>query len=384
MNVVMLPEPDSAAQALSNQLKALICAEIAANGPMTFARYMELALYAPALGYYRSGSQKFGRGGDFVTAPELSPLFSQCLAQQCRQILTAMPQSNILEFGAGSGVMARVILQTLAQANALPQYYYILELSAELQQRQRRELQTHAPELLSRIIWLNQLPKNFQGIVLANEVLDALPVHRFGYWQELQEYYVVHNAGGLAWQLGPLSSTTLQQQLAQLEIKFSNGYSSEINLLLPAWIASLGQMLTQGVVLLIDYGMTQREYYHPERGCGTMLCHYRHRAHANPFWWPGLQDITAQVNFTTVAMAAVAGGLTVHGYTHQAAFLLNCGITDSLSEDTDLQLRLKLSRQIKRLTMPGEMGEAFKVMALTKNYSENLLGFNIMNQIERL
>lgn len=385
LSTIKLPEPDSAAQALSRRLQERICAKIAAEGPMTFAHYMELALYAPELGYYRSGSQKFGEQGDFITAPELSPLFSQCVARQCRQILMDLPQSDILEFGAGSGVMARVILQTLAQMQALPQHYYILEISAELQQRQRQEFENHAPELLPRVIWLKQLPtQKFRGIIVANEVLDAMPVHRFGYWHGLQEYYVNVKDNQLAWQLGPISSLALKNQIEQLEMEFTDGYSSEINAILPGWIASLDAILAEGAVLLMDYGMTRREYYHPDRGCGTIMCHYRHRAHADVFWWPGLQDITAQVDFTAVATAAVAGGLDVHGYTHQAAFLLNCGITDFMTGHEEPRTRLALSRQIQRLTLPGEMGEAFKVMALTKNYEENLLGFTAMNQLERL
>ncbi len=384
-SILQLPEPDEAARALSRRLQANICAEIATQGPMTFSRYMELALYAPELGYYRSGSQKFGDQGDFITAPELSPLFSQCVARQCRQILNHFPGGDILEFGAGSGIMARVILQTLASLDALPRHYYILEVSAELQQRQRLELQKHAPELLPRVIWLSRLPPSkFRGVILANEVIDAMPVHRFGYWKGLQEYYVTHKNGAFAWELGPLSSPGLERQLAQLGMEFSDGYSSEINALLPGWIASLDTLLEEGLILLMDYGLTRREFYHPDRGCGTMICHFRHRAHTNPFWWPGLQDITAQVDFTHVASAAMSGDLTVHGYTTQAGFLLNCGITDFMNGEEEPGVRFALSRQIQRLTLPGDMGEAFKAIALTKNYAEPLLGFTFMNQLERL
>jgi SAM-dependent MidA family methyltransferase len=382
-SILELPQPDETAQSLSQQLQAEIFEEIAANGPITFARYMELALYAPVLGYYRTGIQKFGALGDFITAPELSPLFSQCVARQCQQIFDYFPQSDILEFGAGSGVMARVILQTLAQMGALPQHYYILELSAELRHRQRLEFEAHAPELLPLVVWLNELPsQKFRGIILANEVLDAMPVHRFGYWHGLKEYYVANKNGALAWELGPLSAG-LATPLEQLETEFADGYSSEINLLLPGWIASLEAILAEGVILLMDYGMTRREYYHTDRGCGTIICHYRHRAHANPFWWPGLQDITTQVDFTAVAISAASVGLDIHGYAIQAAFLLNCGITDFLMGQED-HVRSALSRQVQRLLLPGDMGEAFKVMALTKNFSENLLGFTTMNQLERL
>ncbi len=380
-----LPEPDLESQQLSRQLTSQIFAEIAAKGPMTFARYMELALYTPGLGYYRSGSQKFGSEGDFITAPELSPLFSQCMARQCRQVLQQIPGSDILEFGAGSGVMPRIILQSLAQLQSLPEHYYILELSAELQQRQRQEFLKNAPELLPRVVWLNHWPEaGFRGIVLANEVLDAMPVHRFGFYHGLKEYYVVENHGKLVWQLDPVSNSDLETQVQSLEVEFAEGYTSEINLLLPKWLAELDRILTEGVILLTDYGMARSEYYHPDRSCGTLLCHYRHRAHDDPFWWPGLQDITAQVDFTAVAAAAVAGNLTVEGYTHQAAFLLNCGITDFMTGQEPTKERIHLSQQIQRLTLPGEMGEAFKAMALTKNYPTELLGFITMNQIARL
>lgn len=382
---IALPEPDAAAQALSRRLQRQIREEILTKGPMTFARYMELALYAPELGYYRCGSQKFGKQGDFITAPELSPLFSQCMARQCQQVLTDLGGGDILEFGAGSGVMARTILQTLTEQSALPNHYFILELSAELRHRQQMELQTHLPDLFHKITWLDHFPaEKLRGIILANEVLDAMPVHRFGFWQGFQEYYVTLKEEQLAWHLNAPSSPTLVNRLHELDGDFSDGYSSEINLWMPGWIAAVAEILESGIVLLTDYGMTRREYYHPDRGCGTLLCHYRHRAHANPFWWPGIQDITTQVDFTAVAMAAEACGLSVEGYTHQAAFLLNCGITDFAANAATEQGRLTLSRQIRQLTLPGEMGEAFKAMALSKNYNESLIGFKQMNQLERL
>ncbi len=383
-NQLQLPEPGSAEQALSQNLQELIIKEINETGPITLARYMELALYAPSLGYYRNGSQKFGEQGDFVTAPELSPLFSYCVARQCQQILTCLLQGNILEFGAGSGIMARTILQSLAKTESLPQHYYILELSAELRHRQRQEFENQAPELLSHVIWLDQLPQNFRGVILANEVIDAMPVHRFGSYQGLKEYYVTHKNNQLAWQLGALNSQELKEQLAGLATEFQEGYSSEINLFLPGWINSLDALLSEGVILLMDYGYTRNEYYHSDRSDGTLICHYRHRAHSDLFRWPGLQDITSFVDFTAVAEAAVSGSLEVLGYIHQAGFLINCGITDFMSGQEEPMVRLKLSRQIQRLTLPGEMGEAFKVMALSKNMELPLLGFGAMNQIERL
>lgn len=380
-----LPEPDAGACASSARLQSQIREEIIAQGPMTFAQYMKLALYAPELGYYRCGAQKFGKYGDFITAPELSPLFSQCIARQCQQVLADLGGGDILEFGAGSGVMARTILQTLAKKSALPHHYYILELSAELRHRQQMELQTHLPDLCHKIIWLDRFPtEKLRGIILANEVLDAMPVHRFGFLQGFQEYYVTLKEEQLGWHLGAPSSLLLLHHLCELDTEFPDGYSSEINLWIPGWVASVAGILENGVILLTDYGMTRREYYHFDRGCGTLLCHYRHRAHANPFWWPGLQDITAQVDFTAVAIAAEACGLSVEGYTHQAAFLLNCGITDFVAHAATQQEQMTLSRQIRQLTLPGEMGEAFKAMALSKNYNESLIGFQQMNQLERL
>lgn len=379
-----LPLPDLASQQISNQLNAKIFEEIARNGPMTFARYMELALYAPEYGYYRGGLKKFGEEGDFITAPELSPLFSQCLARQCQEILENMGGGDILEFGAGSGVMARTILQSLANRDALPNHYYILELSAELRQRQQIHFQQHAPELLSKVMWLDQWPTQpIKGIFLGNEVIDAMPVHRFGYLQQLLEYYVVVDRQNLVWRLGPLSSSQLRRQIEQLDIEFADGYTSEINLLLNPWVFSAGESLSQGVILLTDYGLTRSEYYHPDRGCGTIVCHYRHRAHSDPFWWPGLQDITTQVDFTAIAHAAVAAEFNVAGFTHQAGFLLNCGVTDFLAV-SDPEVRVNLVRQVQRLTMPAEMGEPFKAMALTKNYEGPLMGFRYMSQLERL
>ncbi|MBS0350590.1 MAG: SAM-dependent methyltransferase [Proteobacteria bacterium] len=378
-----LPEPEIAAQEISRLLIQRICSEISEQGPIPFARFMELALYAPGLGYYRNGLQKFGEQGDFITAPELSPLFSQCLARQCQQILSQISRPNILEFGAGSGVMARTILQTLSELQTLPEHYYILELSAELQQRQRLQLQKHLPEFYSRVVWLQQIPEHFTGIVLANEVLDAMPVHRFGVYQGLKEYTVDYRQNNLIWRLAPLSNARLAQSIERLG-NWDEGYTSEINMLLPGWINSVAHSLEQGVILLSDYGMTGREYYHPDRGCGTLMCHYLHRAHDNPFWWPGLQDITAHVDFTAVAESAVDNRLEVSGYTHQAGFLLNCGITDFITGAEDPRTRLDLNRQIQRLTLPAEMGEAFKFMALTKNFSEKLLGFNHFDQLARL
>jgi len=375
-----LPIPDTAAQALSQQLTSVIHAEITAKGPISFARYMELALYAPQLGYYTGPAHKFGSRGDFTTAPELSPLYGECLAHQIQPILQHLEVADILEFGAGSGQLALNTLTALEKSNTLPDHYYILELSAELQQRQKKLLAEKIPHLLERIIWLQQLPENLQGVVIANEVLDAMPVERFQ-WQNQQAKQLM-----VDWQnqqFVPITQpapANLSEKIAQLNIEFSENYSSEINLALKSWIAAIANFLQRGLVLIIDYGFPRHEYYHPDRSMGTLMCHYQHHAHDNPFFWPGLQDLTTHVDFTAVAEAAIAANLSVGGYTTQANFLLGCGllaIADNMNNDEKQQY--SVAQQLKKLLLPGEMGELFKVMALTKNLSIPLIGFNLYN-----
>jgi len=380
-----LPVPGQLAKSHSDALRSQIISEIVAHGPMPFADYMQRALYAPGLGYYSAGSQKFGKTGDFVTAPEISSLFSQCVARQCEQVLSDIEGGDILELGAGSGVMALVILQELAQRQQLPQHYYILELSADLRDRQRRLFQEKAPELASRVVWLDNLPKDkFRGIIVGNEVMDAMPVHKFVYNDGLQEYYVAAEDDKLTWHLGEPSVPALKQTIDDLEINLPNGYETEINLLLKPWLSSLSDILAQGMILLIDYGFPRREYYHPDRNMGTLMCHYRHYAHTDPFLYPGIQDITAHVDFTAVASIAVENGLSVSGYTHQAGFLLACGIDSMLPDIADVESHYNVAQQVKQLTLPHEMGELFKAIALTRNYHGDLLGFSLMNQLERL
>lgn len=381
-----LPSPNQQAEAQTQALQHLICAEINNKGPITFARYMELALYAPQYGYYRSGLQKFGENGDFITAPELSPLFSKCLAKQCQQVLSDLPTKTILELGPGSGKMAADILTELAAQDSLPQKYYLLELSAELRQRQQHYLQQKIPQWFSRLQWLDQLPAEpISGIILANEVVDAMPVHKFAWHEEkLYEYYVDYNTKQFSWLLDSPSDPTLQEYIQSLSIENKQDYSSEINLMLPAWIKSLSDSLQQGLILIIDYGFPQQEYYHPERNQGTLMCHYQHRAHPDPLILPGLQDITAHVDFTAIANAALNNQCEVSGYTSQALFLLNCGLTELLPIQLDIEMSYTIAQQIKRLTLPSEMGELFKVIALTKDYPTNLLGFKEHNRLRDL
>lgn len=366
-------------------IKKLICDEIKQTGSITFARYMDLALYAPQLGYYRASRPKFGKEGDFVTAPEISSLFSACIAQQCKEISTHLPTFQILEFGAGSGKMACDILQTLARENTLPEKYFILEVSGFLQHTQKNKINELIPELADRVEWITSLPQNFTGIILANEIIDAMPVHRFTVTESgIQEFYVVEEKNEFAWKLQSPSTSALTHAIEQL--KLQPYYESEINLFLPAWIQSLSECLKQGVILLIDYGFPQHEFYHPDRSMGTLMCHYQHRAHSDPLILTGLQDITAHVDFTQVADSAVNAELDVLGFTNQAAFLINLGLLSLLQQHADIHPKLQhvLTQQAKILTLPSEMGELFKVIALGKDYDESLQGFLTQDQRQRL
>ncbi len=378
-----LPRPDADSWQHSLKLQALIGDEITSQGPMPFSRFMELALYAPGLGYYTAGARKFGAEGDFVTAPEISPLFSHCLARQCQQVL-AETGGSILEFGAGRGVMASDILLHLEQLDCLPERYYIVDLSPDLRQRQRETIAARAPHLLSRVEWLAQLPAaGFRGVVLANEVLDAMPVHLLQMgdagWQEL---HVSHGAQGFEFTTAPLSSPELAQAARHLQTElgdeaFCPGYTTEVNLYIDGWLQSIADMLQQGMVLMLDYGFPRREYYHPERTVGTLMCHYRHRAHTNPLILPGLQDLTAHVDFTAVAEAADKAGLRVAGYTAQAQFLMGSGLLEALASNRGEHITQQIAQaqQVKKLTLPNEMGELFKAMALTRDIDISLVGF---------
>ncbi len=387
-----LPRPDPDAAAHCERLRELIRAELAAaGGSLSFARYMELALYAPGFGYYSAGARKFGAEGDFVTAPEISPLFGRCVARQCRQVLELTGGGDILEIGAGTGALAADLLGELEHLGQLPERYLILELSGELRERQQALLRERLPHLLPRVRWLERLPEpGFQGVVLGNEVLDAMPVHRFRWTQQgVYELRVAWEGDDFGWRAEP-AEPRLADAVAALHAEvgeaWPDGFESEINLGLAAWVRSLGERLARGVVLLVDYGYPRREYYHPQRAMGTLVCHYRHRAHADPLLLPGLQDITAFVDFTAVAEAAVAADLSVAGYTTQAHFLLGCGLGELLaaSDPADAQRHLTLTRQAKILTLPGEMGERFKAIALARGIEAPLLGFVLQDHRYRL
>jgi SAM-dependent MidA family methyltransferase len=380
-----LPQPDHEEAAYSARLIDRIRDEIErSKGWLSFERFMEMALYEPGLGYYSAGARKLGAAGDFVTAPEISPLFSRCVAAQCSQILAVLQSDDdaeVLELGAGSGVMAADILGELEKLGHLPSRFLILEVSADLRERQHATLTARVPHLMKRIAWLDMLPTRFCGVIIANEVLDALPVQRFA----IRGNEV--NAVGVTWQLGrlELSEVRADQSLVravravekQTGNELPDGYSSEINLRLNPWLTSIAGAMDRGVILFIDYGCPQAAYYSIERTRGTLLCHYRHRFHDDVLTNIGLQDIGAWVDFTAVAEAAVDNGCAVLGYTTQAHFLIGCGIERLLADVTQLEVkdRVQIGRQAMILTLPGEMGERFKAIALAKGFDAQLVGF---------
>jgi SAM-dependent MidA family methyltransferase len=379
-------------RALLRDMQTLLVDEIAGNGGrLPFDRYMELALYAPGLGYYVNGRRKLGEGGDFTTAPEVSPLFGRCLANQVAQCLDLAGVTQVLELGAGSGKMAADMLAELAARECLPESYFVLEASPSLKAEQRDTLAREVPELLSRVRWLESLPgPGFRGVIVANELLDAMPVHRFRRWQDAwQEATVSITDDGLcdAW-VDPFSNG-LETALATIwpagEVP-GDGYASEVNLRLAPWMEAIKHSLHKGYLLLIDYGYTRREYYHAERAEGTLIGHFRHRAFADPYRLPGLQDITANVDFTAVAEAGVNAGLRLAGFTTQAHFLIDNGLERLLSDldPADMRSHLQIMQGVKRLTLPSEMGERFKAIAFACDAPVGLAGFATKDLRDRL
>jgi SAM-dependent MidA family methyltransferase len=370
-----LPEPAPDARAHSERVAEHIREEIAASGGwIGFARYMELALYAPGLGYYSAGSKKLGRDGDFVTAPEISPLYGQTLAHQVRQVLDA-GFDEVLEVGAGSGALAATLLEELERSGKVPRSYLILELSADLRERSRDMLAAKVPHLLERVAWLNRLPPSFSGVVIGNEVLDAMPAHVVRVQGgKIEEGGVGVKGGRLNWSWRIAAGESFDAARA---LNLPEGFRTEIPLAACGFMRSLADVLEKGVALFVDYGFPAREYYHPQRKEGTLMCHYRHHAHADPFFLPGLQDITSHVDFSAIARAAREGGLELAGYTSQAQFLVNCGITEVMARTPaeDTGKFLPLANQANRLMSPAEMGELFKVIALGKGYAAPLIGF---------
>jgi SAM-dependent MidA family methyltransferase len=363
-----LPEPDGDARAHSARVVGAVRDAIAdAGGFLPLERYLQIALYAPGLGYYAAGARKFGEGGDFVTAPEMTPLFAQALAGPVATLLAASRARDVVELGAGTGALAADLLAALAADNAAPARYQILEVSADLRERQRATLALRAPGHLACVEWIGKLPAAIDGVVVMNEVLDAVPpnviARRRGQWFERGVAF----DGQLREAERPLTQRRLRA-LAEARFPPDGDYVSEIAPAAEALLESLARRVTGGGMLVLDYGFPQPEYYHPQRSGGTLVGHYRHRVHDDPLLWPGLSDLTAHVDFTAMALAAERGGLSVAGYGSLAAFLVGAGILDRLAacgEPTGARY-LREAAAVQRLLSPAEMGELFKVLALTK------------------
>jgi SAM-dependent MidA family methyltransferase len=374
---VELPEPTPEELAHSARVAALIREEIAAaGGAIDFARYMERALYAPGLGYYSAGLTKFGAAGDFVTAPELGVVFARCLARAVAPALREVGAGDVLELGPGSGALAVELLLELERLGALPRRYRLLERSADLRERQRDTLTRQCAHLHDRIDWLDAPPAEpWRGVLLANEVIDALPVSLFA----------LRDAGMFARQVG----VDAQQRFVWLESAADSTlahavtcaigagidalprpYRSEVCTWLEPWLAAVTRSLERGVALFVDYGYAAGDYYDPQRNAGTLRCHYRHRAHDDPLILPGIQDITAWVDFDALARAGAAAGLTVAAHSTQAEFLMAHGLDEvfahAYARAADEVERYALAQQVKRLTLPNEMGERFRVLALRR------------------
>jgi SAM-dependent MidA family methyltransferase len=380
-----LPRPEDGELEKSELLAGVIRGEIRGSGGLIpFSRFMDLALYSAPFGYYASGSLKFGERGDFITAPELGDLFAKCLASQVVQILDKLNDGNILEVGAGSGILAAQLLEALAESGKLPPGYEILEVSASLEQRQRQTLQARVPQYMDRVQWLTELPPNFKGVILANEVADALPVERFHICNGLVQGI------GVGWENGDFVDKTYAADEprwdAIRELDLAENYRSEVSFHGQAWMRTLAECLESGVLLVVDYGYPAPEYYHPQRAEGTLMCHFRHHAHADPYIHVGLQDITAHVNFTALAKCAHDSGLSLLGFSNQASFLLSLGILDVI--ETDMQATgtasMLLGQQVKRLTLPSDMGELFKVLAVGAGIEGPLAGFALTDHRNRL
>jgi SAM-dependent MidA family methyltransferase len=377
----MLPALTAAEAAHSAALLQRITQCIAAaGGYLDFETFMSLALYAPGLGYYSAGSTKLGAAGDFTTAPESSELFARCVARQCAQVLALTPAASILELGAGTGSMAATVLRELAARHTLPVHYDILEVSADLAERQRERLAQLPDALRARVRWLQQLPATpMTGVILANEVLDALPCRRFAMrGTEVEELGVSHTAAGALRWVGRPAGAALTAAVRQISVALGTplapGYTSEVCLLADGWMASLAACLNHGALLLFDYGLPRTQYYHPERSSGTLTCHFKHRAHFDPLIHVGVQDISAWVDFTRAALAGHAAGLDVLGFCTQAGFLLGAGIEELLGEARDAVAQARLAGEARRLLLPGEMGEAFKLLILGRDIDASLVG----------
>lgn len=373
-----LPEPSADERAHSDRLLQLLREQIASHGPMPFSQYMERCLYTPGLGYYSAGRTKFGAAGDFVTAPELGDLFAGCVVNAVQPVLAMLgDEADFLELGGGSGAFAEAALKALAAAGTLPRQYLILEPSADLRERQRERLLAHLPAALNaRVQWLDRPPEyDWRGVLFANEVIDALPATRFAMRQgEVYEEYVALDGEGRLIRVDrpadALVSGAVRHVERDLGSEFVDGYRSEILPQLPYWIQAVAGALTTGLLLFIDYGYVRREFYLPERDDGTLMAHYRHHAHNDPLYLPGLNDLTASVDFTALAEAGNSAGFGVAAYLPQAQFLIGAGLQEVFEREqatiADEHGRYRLSQQVKRLMLPDQMGERFQAMLLAR------------------
>jgi SAM-dependent MidA family methyltransferase len=364
-----LPEPDPAGAAHSNAVAQHVRDRIAAaGGSISFAEFMHEVLYAPSLGYYSAGASKLGAAGDFVTAPEISPLFGRIVACQAASVLEQLDGGDILEPGAGSGALAISVLTKLAELDQLPERYLILEVSADLKERQEARLRREIPQFMERVSWISQLPEKFCGVVIANEVADAIPVERFRIdGGNVMQARIGIADDSIAWCFSAAPDyleAAVREIEADIGHQLADGYESEVSPALAGWIGDLSSSMELGLILLIDYGVTRSEYYAPDRHSGWLRCHFRHHAHNDPLILPGIQDLTAWVDFSLVA--AAANNMKVAGYITQAHFLMNGGLEAELSDFPSLPLKqqIELSGQVKLLTLPAEMGENFKCIGL--------------------
>ena len=386
-NAPSMPEPEADARSHSARVAEAVGDAIdAAGGFIPFAQYMQIVLYAPGLGYYVSGTRKFGAGGDFITAPERTSLFGATLSADVAAILRVATRRHVVELGAGSGKLAAAILDALARAGTSPSRYSILELGPELRERQRETIGRLAPTELARVEWLTDLPRVIDGAVLMNEVLDAIPpvviARRDDRWLERG---VIRRDDGFAWSDRPLDDERLRT-LAAARFPARGDYESEINVAAEALIGDIGGRLASGAIVIVDYGFPRAEYYHPQRREGTLRGHYRHRAHVDPFLWPGLSDLTANVDFTAIAEAGERAGLTVAGFASQASYLLSCGLLDRLQSvgAPESAAYLREAAAVQTLTSPAEMGELVKVLALARSDDIEWSGFALADMSHRL
>ncbi|MEM9303185.1 MAG: SAM-dependent methyltransferase [Pseudomonadota bacterium] len=377
-----LPAPAPEAAAHSERVLGTVVERIRADGPLRFDAYWDLVLYEPGLGYYAAGTTKFGAAGDFVTAPELGPIFGRCVAGQIAAVLDELGGGDIVEYGAGTGAFAATTLERLAELGKLPERYRIVERSADLAARQRELLAAAVPNLLERVEWLEALPATpWRGVVFANEVLDALAarrlLHRDEAWFEL---HVGLDGDRLAWAPVPLPDD-LRHAVDRIEACWdrtpTGDWLTEVQPSTAPWLAGAVEALEAGAVLLCDYGYDEREYFHPDRKRGTLICHYRHRAHDDPFHLPGLTDLSVSVNFGAVMRAMAAAGLSPDGYASQAQFLLAAGLEDEFQAAFERDAAEQIARvnEIKRLTLPAEMGERFRFIGGLKGALSGMPAF---------